>query len=141
MADKTSTILIKAQVEGTQKGTADLNNLGAAADNSGRRFRNMGDHARDSARSFSDAAKGMGGFVGSYAGASATFFAIQQGFSALANAAKFDQTIQGTKTLATAMGESGDKIMTIHSTFVLMDYDSRKVHPVIDEIVDVLNRV
>lgn len=34
-------------------------------------------------------------------------------------------------------GESGDKIMTIHSTFVLMDYDSRKVHPVIDEIVDV----
>ena len=112
MADKTSTILIKAQVEGTQKGTADLNNLGAAADNSGRRFRNMGDHARDSARSFSDAAKGMGGFVGSYAGAAATFFAIQQGFSALANAAKFDQTIQGTKTLATAMGESGDKILS-----------------------------
>lgn len=34
-------------------------------------------------------------------------------------------------------GASGDKMMTIHSTFALMNYDTRKVHPVIDEIVEV----
>ena len=33
--------------------------------------------------------------------------------------------------------ESGEKLLTIHSTFVLMDYDTRKVHPVLDEIVEV----
>ncbi|MEX2805453.1 acyl-ACP thioesterase domain-containing protein [Streptococcus sp. H31] len=33
--------------------------------------------------------------------------------------------------------EDGRKIMTIHSTFVLMDYQTRKVHPVIEEIVTV----
>ena len=34
-------------------------------------------------------------------------------------------------------GQDGEKILTIHSTFVLMDYDTRKVHPVVDDIVDV----
>lgn len=31
--------------------------------------------------------------------------------------------------------EKGDKIMAIHSTFVLMDYETRKVHPVVDDLV------
>ncbi len=33
--------------------------------------------------------------------------------------------------------ENEHKIMTIHSTFVLMDYETRKVHPVEEEIVKV----
>ena len=37
----------------------------------------------------------------------------------------------------TVYGEDGEKIMTIHSVFVLMDYDTRKVHPVVDDIVAV----
>lgn len=32
-------------------------------------------------------------------------------------------------------GEDGQNIMTIHSTFILMDFKTRKVHPVLDEIV------
>lgn len=32
---------------------------------------------------------------------------------------------------------NGNKILTIHSTFVLMDYDTRKVHQVVDDLVDV----
>ncbi|AXQ78453.1 acyl-[acyl-carrier-protein] thioesterase [Streptococcus chenjunshii] len=35
----------------------------------------------------------------------------------------------------TIYGESGDKIVVIHSVFVLMDYESRKVHQVVDDIV------
>lgn len=37
----------------------------------------------------------------------------------------------------TVYGEDGEKIMDIHSVFVLMDYDTRKVHPVVDDIVAV----
>lgn len=31
--------------------------------------------------------------------------------------------------------ESGEILLTIHSTFILMDFKTRKVHPVLDEIV------
>lgn len=34
-------------------------------------------------------------------------------------------------------GQDGQQIMTIHSTFVLMDFDTRKVHTVVDDIVKV----
>ena len=34
-------------------------------------------------------------------------------------------------------GEDGDKIMTIFSVFVLMDFETRKVHPVVEDIVSV----
>lgn len=37
----------------------------------------------------------------------------------------------------TIYSEDDEKLMTIHSTFVLMNYETRKVHPVIDEIVEV----
>ena len=74
--------------------------------------RNLGDNAAGAARGFSQMQKGLGGFVGAYAGAAATFFALQQGFSAIREAAKLDQSIQGTRTLAQAIGESGDEILS-----------------------------
>lgn len=74
--------------------------------------RNLGDNAASAARGFSSMQKGLGGFVGAYAGAAATFFALQQGFSALKESAKLEQSVQGTKTLASAIGQSGDTILS-----------------------------
>lgn len=74
-------------------------------------FRQLGDRSADAGRGFSNLSKGLGGFVGAYAGAAATFFALQQAYSALKNAAGLEQTIQGTRLLASTISESGDQIL------------------------------
>ncbi len=74
-------------------------------------IRPLGDNAINAARGFSSMQKGLGGFVGAYAGAAATFFALQQAFSALKEAAKLEQSLAGTATLAAAIGQNGDALL------------------------------
>lgn len=97
MAGTTTTLKVKVSEEGAKEAAAQV--------------RNLGDNAAGAARGFSQMQKGLGGFVGAYAGAAATFFALQQGFSALKEAAKLEQSIQGTRTLASAIGVSGDEVL------------------------------
>jgi hypothetical protein len=83
----------------------------AAIQHVGNGVRQLGDNSAGAARGFGAMQKGLGGFVGAYAGAAATFFALQQGFSALKEAAKMEQSIEGTKLLASEIGDSGTRIL------------------------------
>jgi hypothetical protein len=98
-------VTVSMRTEGAQQAANDVKevNLGV---------RNLGDNAAGAARGFSQMQKGLGGFVGAYAGAAATFFALQQAYSALKDSAKLEQSIQGTRTLAAALGESGDQVIS-----------------------------
>ena len=89
---------------GSRKVAAETQSLGSG-------FRQLGDNSAGAARGFGSMQKGLGGLVGAYAGAAATFFALQQAFSALREAAKLEQSIQGTKTLAASIGQNGDKLL------------------------------
>ena len=71
----------------------------------------LGQSAASAGRQFSAQASGLGGLVSAYAGAAATVFALQQAFSALNRAARAEQTIAGVNALATAVGESGTKVL------------------------------
>ena len=71
----------------------------------------LGQATASAGRQFSAQAQGLGGLVSAYAGAAANIFAITQAFSALSRAAQAEQTIQGTRTLAAQIGESGDEII------------------------------
>jgi hypothetical protein len=71
----------------------------------------LGNSAASAGRHFASTARGLGGLVATYAGAAATIFALQQAFSALSRAARAEQTIEGTRTLAREIGISGDKIL------------------------------
>ena len=83
----------------------------AAIQNVGNGVRQLGDNSAGAARGFGAMQKGLGGFVGAYAGAAATFFALQQAYSALKESAKMEQSIEGTKLLASEIGDSGTKIL------------------------------
>jgi hypothetical protein len=100
-----TTITAELQAKGFKEGSKLAEEFGA-------KVRTAGDHATGAARGFGDMAKGLGGFVGAYAGAAATFFALQQAFSALKESAKLEQSIQGTRTLAAAIGQNGDELLT-----------------------------
>jgi hypothetical protein len=71
----------------------------------------LGQTSAASGRQFSAQAQGLGGLVGAYAGAAANIFAITAAFTALASAARSEQTLQGINTLAAGVGESGPKIL------------------------------
>ena len=71
----------------------------------------LGQASASAGRQFSAQANGLGGLVSAYAGAAANIFAITQAFSALSRAAQAEQTIQGTRTLAAQIGQSGDEII------------------------------
>ena len=71
----------------------------------------LGQTTASAGRQFSAQANGLGGLVSAYAGAAANIFAITQAFGALSRAAQAEQTIQGTRTLAAQIGESGDEII------------------------------
>ena len=92
----------------TQQGGQEV---GKTVTNLGNGVRQLGDNSANAARGFGSMQKGLGGFVGAYAGAAATFFALQQAYSALKDAAKVEQSIAGTRLLAAEIGESGDKIL------------------------------
>jgi len=71
----------------------------------------LGQSSASAGRAFAAQSQGLGGLVAAYAGAAATIFALQQAFSALSKAAQSDAIIQGTKTLAAEIGQSGPRIL------------------------------
>ena len=104
MATFTNTVRTNFTQQGGQE-------VGKVVQNLGNGVRQLGDNSAGAARGFGAMQKGLGGFVGAYAGAAATFFALQQAFSALRESAKLEQSIQGTKTLAASIGQSGDALL------------------------------
>jgi hypothetical protein len=71
----------------------------------------LGQSSASAGRSFSAQATGLGGLVGVYAAAAANVFAITAAFDALGRAARAEQIIKGTKTLALEIGQSGASIL------------------------------
>jgi hypothetical protein len=71
----------------------------------------LGQSSASAGRAFAAQASGLGGLVAAYAGAAATVFALQQAFAALAKAAQAETIVQGTKTLALEIGQSGPQIL------------------------------
>jgi hypothetical protein len=71
----------------------------------------LGQSSASAGRQFSAQSAGLGGLVAAYAGAAANVFAITQAFTALQRAARAEQVIAGTRTLAAAVGESADSIL------------------------------
>jgi hypothetical protein len=71
----------------------------------------LGQASASAGRAFAAQSQGLGGLVAAYAGAAATIFALQQAFSVLAKAAQSEAIIQGTKTLAAEIGQSGPRIL------------------------------
>ena len=71
----------------------------------------LGQTSASAGRAFAAQASGLGGLVAAYAGAAATVFALQQAFAALAKAAQAETIVQGTKTLALEIGQSGPQIL------------------------------
>lgn len=71
----------------------------------------LGQSSAGNARQFAAQANGLGGLVAAYAGAAATVFALEAAFMALSRAAQSETIIQGTKTLANEIGQSGPKIL------------------------------
>ena len=103
MASKTTKVKIKVEAE-TAKATKGIESIGRAQTR-------LGQASASAGRQFSSQASGLGGLVSAYAGAAANIFAITMAFSALSRAAQAEQTIQGTRTLAATIGESGDQII------------------------------
>ncbi len=104
MATIKSVVSIEAKSKGFKSAVTDVDSLT-------RGTTRLGNASSAAGRAFAAQSKGLGGLVAAYAGAAATIFALQQAFSALNQAAKNEQLIQGTKTLASAVGQSGDKIL------------------------------
>jgi DNA-directed RNA polymerase subunit K/omega len=88
-----------------------LDGVGKATDRVGRSQTRLGQASASAGRQFSAQASGLGGLVAAYAGAAATIFAITAAFQALNAAARAEQTITGVNALASAIGESGPKII------------------------------
>ena len=103
--NKTVTITAAMKASGFKEHGADVGNLSKG-------YNRLANQSTATGRAFAAQSKGLGGLVAAYAGAAATIFALQQAFSALNQAAKNEQLIQGTRTLASAVGESGDKILS-----------------------------
>ncbi len=104
MAGETTTATVKFRAEGHEKTIKSTQRVGRAQTN-------LAGGAKAAGREFGAQAQGLGGLVAAYAGAAATIFALQQAFSALNRAAVAEQTIQGTRALGAAIGESGDIIL------------------------------
>lgn len=112
MAGNKSTIAtLKGKTEGFDKVRKDLDNTGKATQRLDRNTTRLGQASASSGRQFSAQANGLGGLVGAYAGAAANIFAITAAFTALSRAARAEQTLQGIRTLAAGIGESGDAIL------------------------------
>ena len=97
-------IITKYRTTGSEKVVKDSQKIGKAQTR-------LGQTTASAGRQFSAQATGLGGLVSAYAGAAATVFALQQAFSALNAAARAEQTIAGVNALATAIGESGPKVL------------------------------
>lgn len=88
-----------------------MRDLGSASENLTKKSTRLGNESTNTARAFAAQSSGLGGLVAAYAGAAATTFALQQGFSALQSVANFEQTIAGTNALAASFGQSGEQVI------------------------------
>ena len=104
MVDVVSRIKLLFVSQGAEKAAKQTEQIGRAQTR-------LGQASASAGRQFSSQASGMGGLVAAYAGAAANIFAITMAFSALSKAARQEQTIAGVRTLATAVGESGDAVI------------------------------
>jgi hypothetical protein len=109
----TITTVIRAlfQSQGADKVTQDINKVGKAGEEATRKQTRLGNESTNTGRAFSSQAAGLGGLVAAYAGAAATLFALQQGFSALRIASQSEQLFSGINQLSANIGESGPKIL------------------------------
>lgn len=106
-----STAKLKVSSEGAKGVAQQLDQVGKATDRVGRAQTRLGQASASAGRAFSAQASGLGGLVAAYAGAAATVFALQAAFDALNKAARAETIIQGTKTLALEIGQSGPRIL------------------------------
>ena len=102
--------VIKQVVE-TQFTAKGANKVAKDTQKIGKEQTRLGQSSASAGRAFSAQANGLGGLVGAYAGAAANIFAITAAFTALSRAARAEQTLQGIRTLAAGIGESGDEIL------------------------------
>jgi len=109
--NKSTIATLKGKTEGFDKVRKDLDNTGKATQRLNRNTTRLGQSSASSGRQFAAQANGLGGLVGAYAGAAANIFAITAAFTALSRAARAEQTLQGIRTLAAGIGESGDAIL------------------------------
>ena len=68
--------------------------------------------SQNTTKGFSSQAAGLGGLVGAYAGAAANIFALTAAYGALNKAARSEQVVNGTRQLASAVGESANEILS-----------------------------
>lgn len=110
MAKKT---IAELQLKGSggKQVAGQLDQVGKSTERLGRQQTRLGQASASAGRQFSAQASGLGGLVAAYAGAAATIFAITAAFQALNAAARAEQTITGVNALASAIGESGPKII------------------------------
>ena len=111
MATRTSKVRVALESSGGNKVAGDLNKVGKSTEQVGRQQTRLGQASASAGRQFSAQASGLGGLVAAYAGAAATVFALQAAFDALARSARAETIIQGTKTLALEIGQSGPRIL------------------------------
>ena len=111
MAGTISTAKLKVSSTGAKGVAGQLDQVGKATERVGRAQTRLGQASASSGRAFAAQASGLGGLVAAYAGAAATVFALQAAFDALNKAARAETIIQGTKTLATEIGQSGPRIL------------------------------
>jgi hypothetical protein len=104
LTTQTNTIINRYKSEGANKVVKDTERVGRAQTR-------LGQASASAGRQFSAQASGLGGLVAAYAGAAATVFALQAAFDALARSARAETILQGTKTLALEIGQSGPKII------------------------------
>ena len=99
------------QVVETQFKSAGAQKIVKDTEQIGRAQTRLGQASASAGRQFSAQASGLGGLVAAYAGAAATIFALTAAFDALNKSARAEQTITGVNALASAIGESGPKIL------------------------------
>jgi len=86
--------------------------VASATDNVTKSQTRLANTSSSTGRQFAAQSQGLGGLVAAYAGAAANIFAITQAYEALSKAARIEQTIEGTKALASQIGESSNSIIT-----------------------------
>ena len=99
-----SDIKIKISTEGGQTSAAEIDGVTKAQTRQANASSSAG-------RLFAAQSQGLGGVVGIYAGAAATIISITSAFNALAKAARNEEVIKGTDTLAKQIGASGSSII------------------------------
>ena len=111
MASFINKLITAVEVIGAVTGAKQLDAVANSTDNVTKASTRLSNQSSNNSRGFAAQSKGLGGLVASYAGAAANIFAITQAYSALNKAARVDQVIEGTKVLASQIGESGSSII------------------------------